>query len=72
MINHGVEILYLQHLEYKMEPVNLPDDFHLSKMDIVVTLLPLRVNGCSNTLDFHGSIYFDIVGYRGLASILKL
>ena len=39
MLDHVVYRIYLQQLEYKMEPVDLPDDYNFSKLDIVVTLL---------------------------------
>ena len=38
MLNHVLDILSLQQLEYEMERVDLPDDYNFLKLDIVVTL----------------------------------
>ena len=41
MLNHVVDIISLQQLEYEMERVDLPNDYKFSKLDIVATLLYL-------------------------------
>ena len=53
MLNHVVDIISLQQLEYEMERVDLPDDYIFLKLDIVVTLLSLtHISNLSKPLNY--------------------
>ena len=52
MLDHVVDILSLQQLEYEIECVDLPDDYNFFKLDIVVALISLTyIFNLSNPLN---------------------